>query len=198
MFFQLRRQINASAALGTGRSEGLRRVRRVVIYMVAYPIAYFILSFPLAIGRMISAAGHDPSLAYFCLAGAMMTSSGLVDSLLYTLTRRNLLIDTELSNVNDQRSPSYPTRAGFSLGQNSHLKTTVSANPYRGSMVRGSSNKESSYYGSRSGSTEQIVPSRRDMELSQMGKVYQSTTIEVTHESATYLDSQSDRSSDKG
>lgn len=43
---------------------------------------------PIAIGRMLSMAGVQLPDAFFCVAGAFLTSCGWVDALLYTLTRR--------------------------------------------------------------------------------------------------------------
>ena len=61
--------------------------------MVLYPLAYIILTLPLSAGRMWSMAHHEKSLpdAYQCMAGTLLASSGFVDSLLYTLTRKTLV-----------------------------------------------------------------------------------------------------------
>ena len=62
--------------------------------MVIYPVAYIVLSLPIAAGRMAMARGITPSPAYFCAAAAIITSSGVVDVTIYTLTRRKLIMDT--------------------------------------------------------------------------------------------------------
>ncbi|KAJ5247137.1 hypothetical protein N7468_002120 [Penicillium chermesinum] len=183
MYFQLRKQIKASAILGNSQLESLKRLRRVVGYMTIYPIVYIVLSLPLAAGRMASAHGDNPSLTFFCCAGAIMTTSGLVDVVLYTLTRRSLLIDTEDSHDRSyNRFPSSKGRRG-----DTHL-TTITADMRSPSKVGGAQE-------TRDGSTEYIV--QPGVELGPMdGKVYQETTIEITHEPAS-LDGGSSSSSPK-
>jgi hypothetical protein len=56
--------------------------------MVLYPIIYVILTLPLAAGRMAAMAGRKLPITYYCVAGALLTSCGWLDTLLYTLTRR--------------------------------------------------------------------------------------------------------------
>jgi hypothetical protein len=162
--------------------------------MVIYPVAYVVLSLPLAAGRMATAQGSTPSMAYFCLSGAMMTSSGLVDVIVYTLTRRNLLIESEPSRDRsyNHRGASHQHRPG-----GGNLTTTiitamdqkdlrkrgegVGGNPLRS---RAGDRDSDDYDAERDGSTDNIVAPGIDIELGQMGKVYQETTIEITHEPA--------------
>lgn len=71
-------------------------VNRITTLMTLYPCVYVLLTLPLSAGRMWSMA-HDSkpySDEYALVAGAMITSCGWVDTLLYTLTRRRLLKDT--------------------------------------------------------------------------------------------------------
>jgi hypothetical protein len=196
MFVKLRRDMKRSAGLRPGHADGIRRIRRVVFYMVLYPFAYLILSLPLAVGRMISVGGHDPSLAYFCTAGAMMTSSGIVDSIMYTLTRRILLTEMDISN--DPRRGLYSrgaSRGPFNTDASGRHHITVSAHPYAKTAHRVSSHEKGLlYYGSRPDSTEQMV-SHPETELRSLGKVYQHTTIEITHEAASPLGLESDQDS---
>jgi len=63
--------------------------------MVAYPVVYVICTLPLASARMASMGGHPPSYSRLCLAGAMITSNGWLDVLLYTLTRRIMVFSDE-------------------------------------------------------------------------------------------------------
>ena len=74
----------------------IRSVNRVTLLMMLYPCVYVVLTLPLSAGRMWSMAhgGVALSNAYACVAGALITSCGWVDSLLYTLTRKRLLNDT--------------------------------------------------------------------------------------------------------
>ncbi|KAJ5199763.1 rhodopsin-like superfamily protein [Penicillium cf. griseofulvum] len=178
MYFQLRRQIAASSILGNNQLASLQRLRRVVGYMTIYPIVYVVLSLPLAAGRMATAHGNQPSIIFFCCAGAFITSSGLVDVVLYTLTRRNLLIDSEPS---EDRSYNMFGSSKGKRGENN--LTTITADPTR---KHGTLNDDLD----RDGSMDNIVsPSAHghhghDHELTPIGKVYQETTIEITHEPA--------------
>ncbi|KAJ5623693.1 family A G protein-coupled receptor-like protein [Penicillium lagena] len=98
MGLQLHRRYTQSALVGNRHSESLNQLRRVVGYMAIYPIAYIILSLPLAIGRMATTKNRSPSALYFCVAGTMMASSGLVDVLVYSLTPRRLLVELGFNN----------------------------------------------------------------------------------------------------
>ncbi|KAJ5663881.1 Glucose receptor Git3 N-terminal [Penicillium longicatenatum] len=182
MYFQLRKQIAQSSILGNSQLESLKRLRRVVGYMTIYPIVYIVLSLPLAAGRMATANGNTPSLTFFCCAGAFMTSSGLVDVVLYTLTRRNLIIDSEPS-----QDRSY-NKFASSKGRRGDNLTTITAEPK-------SKKNAISEDTDRDGSTDNIV--QPSVELGPMGKVYQETTIEITHEPASAYPSEgaSERSS---
>lgn len=187
--FQLRRQISKSAILGSSQAQNLQRLRRVVGYMVLYPIAYIVLSLPLAAGRMAIMNGHTPSLAYFCVAGAVMTSSGLVDVFLYTLTRRNLLVDSESSDSHsDNRF--VDTKYGHNIDL-SH-KTIITAGRNDGADANASAHAIA-----RDGSMDAIIvgSGQRVVELVPLGKVYQQTTIEVTSEPAYPSDSNSNADS---
>ncbi|KAL4774257.1 G protein-coupled glucose receptor regulating Gpa2-domain-containing protein [Aspergillus nidulans var. acristatus] len=177
LWFQLRRRIKQSAILGSSHIESLRRLRRVVGYMIIYPIAYIILSLPLAAGRMATARGDTPSVVYFCVSGALITSSGLVDVLLYTLTRRNLIIESEPSlDKSYQKFASGKNRLN-STTDPKNMRTDISAlHTYKG-------NDEEEQ--TRDGSTDDIVKNTGGgVELAPIGKVYQHTTIEITSEPA--------------
>lgn len=72
-----------------------RRVKAVSNLMVVYPVVYVICTLPLASARMAAMGGKPPSLSRLCLAGAMITSNGWLDVLLYTLTRRIMVFSDE-------------------------------------------------------------------------------------------------------
>lgn len=56
-----------------------------------YPLIYVVCTTPLAAGRIASMAGNEPSLAYFCFAGAAIASNGFLDVILYASTRRAIV-----------------------------------------------------------------------------------------------------------
>jgi len=69
------------------------KVDRAAKLMLLFPAAYIILTLPLSAGRMWSQAAHEAVLSdtYALVSGCMLACCGLVDCLLYTLTRRSLL-----------------------------------------------------------------------------------------------------------
>jgi hypothetical protein len=147
--------------------------------MILYPIAYLILSLPLAAGRMATVRGDVLNITYFCVAGAMMTSSGFVDVIMYTLTRRALLIESE--QTQPDRRLSIPHHGG----KHSHMTTfsaeTKSSRKENGFLSRRTVEDDESQL-EREGSTDHIM---QHVELGDIGRVYQKTTIEITHEPAT-------------
>lgn len=76
-------------------SEEAKRVRSIANLMVVYPLVYVICTLPLASACMASMTGSRPSLARLCLSGAMITSNGWLDVLLYTCTRRIMIFSDE-------------------------------------------------------------------------------------------------------
>lgn len=175
MFFKLSRQISESAILGSRHTESLKRLKRVVAYMVIYPILYISLTMPLSAGRMMSVNGQTPSVTFFCVAGTLMTLSGFCDTLLYTLTRRSVVLEPESNSVGYKQ---------FSSGKNKNSR----ADPMTLTEGKGPVSTVSAAH-HRSDSTDAIVP-KGDVELAPMAGVYQHTTIEISHEPA-YPSSQS-------
>ncbi|KAJ5281779.1 hypothetical protein N7478_007151 [Penicillium angulare] len=189
MFIYLRRRMQQAKMLRRGQQESLHRLNRVVIYMVIYPLVYLVMSLPLAAGRMASENGDSPSKTYFGVAGCLMALSGVVDVTVYTLTRRHLLIDTEHSttdrnydnNTDSQWQTNITTNAGtrsrkgFKMGMGSKFRRSTGADK----------DARSSPF---DGSTEDIV-GKNDMEMSNFG-VYQETTIEISHEPVSVIDSE--------
>ncbi|KAL2120969.1 hypothetical protein VTJ04DRAFT_4996 [Mycothermus thermophilus] len=61
-----------------------------------YPIIYIFCTAPLALGRIATMAGVDVPLAYFVTAGALITSNGWLDVLLWGVTRHRLLFSSDV------------------------------------------------------------------------------------------------------
>ena len=61
-----------------------------------YPVIYVVCTAPLALGRIATMAGATVPLGYFCAAGALITSNGWLDVLLWSLTRRVLLFESDI------------------------------------------------------------------------------------------------------
>ncbi|KAK3985121.1 hypothetical protein QBC44DRAFT_164064 [Cladorrhinum sp. PSN332] len=63
-----------------------------------YPVIYVLCTAPLAIGRIATMAGADVPISYFCAAGALITSNGWLDVLLWGVTRHRLLFSSEVDS----------------------------------------------------------------------------------------------------
>lgn len=194
MFFKLRRRIASAAAVRQQDERSLKRIRRFVYYMIVYPLAYLLLSLPLAAGRMMTAGGRTPSIPYMCVAGALITSSGFVNVLLYTTTRRAIVLDTDRSNDRSQLNPfhHYDYRSN-------HVATVVADGNVNSDIdsrhIYGRGKTRSHAHTSSAESTDKIIDNednitRRDnapvtAELPELDRVYQkTTTFQITTEPA--------------
>ncbi|KAI1425699.1 hypothetical protein F5Y12DRAFT_355767 [Xylaria sp. FL1777] len=86
IFISLRRQYRRG---GIAKADGKGYHHPVFLI---YPVIYLICILPLAIGRAATMAGHEPSLGYFCFAGALVASNGWLDVLVFTTTRRSIVL----------------------------------------------------------------------------------------------------------
>lgn len=89
IFILLRRRIKQ--VLPASRSASSNKISRAARLMVVYPIAYVALSLPLPAGRLAVWSGDKVSLTFYCIGATLMTSCGLADTILYTITRRVLI-----------------------------------------------------------------------------------------------------------
>ncbi|PWY74385.1 family A G protein-coupled receptor-like protein [Aspergillus heteromorphus CBS 117.55] len=182
MFFYLRTRMKQAATLRQGQQENLKRLNRVVVYMVIYPLVYLVLSLPLAAGRMSTARHIIPSRAYFAVAGSLMALSGLVDVLVYTLTRRHLLLETELTTTD--RLYAYTESNAYQTHITTGRDGKNVRNNKKSKFRRGMQSMNDTVNDNRDSSTDDIVR-KTDMELADLGHgVYQETTIEISHEPA--------------
>ncbi|KAI0811949.1 hypothetical protein GGR55DRAFT_603411 [Xylaria sp. FL0064] len=94
IFISLRRQYRRGG-IAEADSKGYHHP----VFLV-YPVIYLICILPLSIGRASTMAGREPSLGYFCSAGALVASNGWLDVLLFTTTRRSIVFahGDELAN----------------------------------------------------------------------------------------------------
>mgnify|MGYP002620275370 FL=1 len=63
-----------------------------------YPIIYVVCTAPLALGRIATMAGIKVPISYFCTAGALITSNGWLDVLLWGLTRHRIVFGAEVDD----------------------------------------------------------------------------------------------------
>ncbi|KAK0788093.1 hypothetical protein LTR75_012696 [Friedmanniomyces endolithicus] len=83
-------------------SDTALRARSAAKLIIAYPIVYVLCTLPLVIMRLTSMAGGAVTFPQLCVAGALITSNGWLDVLLYTVTRRALLFGSD--EALDERS----------------------------------------------------------------------------------------------
>jgi hypothetical protein len=91
IFLHLRNTL--TTILPSSHSNTHAQVDRAARLMLMFPLAYIILTLPLSAGRMWTMAHPTSDIheGYQLAAGALIGSSGMVDCLLYTLTRRSLV-----------------------------------------------------------------------------------------------------------
>ncbi|KAF6826428.1 integral membrane protein [Colletotrichum musicola] len=92
--------------------ENRFEVRKRLIFLL-YPLIFVVCTAPLAAGRMVSSAGVRLSPEYLCFAGAMITSNGWLDVLVFSTTRRAILFDASV----DEQSIGIETFNLTPLGQ---------------------------------------------------------------------------------
>lgn len=85
--------------------------------MGIYPIVYVVLTLPLATARMMNLAGHENPNTYLLVSGALLTSCGLADSILYPITRPVLFASEE------QSLPNHPISLRMPRGRDGQTPT---------------------------------------------------------------------------
>ena len=68
-----------------------RRLRKVSLTLLCYPLVYMVFLMPLSIARLQQFAGLNPSLTFTYAACAVFDCQGLVNVILYTSTRKGLI-----------------------------------------------------------------------------------------------------------
>jgi hypothetical protein len=113
--------------------------------MILYPTIYTVCTIPLAAGRIASMAGQNVSLTYFCVSGSMIACNGLLDTLVYGLTRRSIVFsETAGDNIGIQTF--WALEKVPRLGNTTTVETTVSgAGHTRGATLSSSASTEHLY-----------------------------------------------------
>ncbi|KMU91569.1 hypothetical protein CIHG_09379 [Coccidioides immitis H538.4] len=131
--------------------------------------------------KTFAPSGAWLSVVYFCVAGALIASSGFVDVVMYAMTRRALIVDSQPSNIDR-------TYASARHQQNhNHIATVTAENRASRALSRRSyqhHRRRDTERTHRRGSADNIIQEQPDLEMLGfgMGKVYQKTTIEITSE----------------
>lgn len=147
IFLILRRRVAESFYTSSATAVRAKEAARLII---AYPFVYVICTLPLASARLTSMTGGSVSFIELCVAGAMITSNGWLDVLLYSITRRALLFGPEIQNENANALETFRFRPDQTYG----TTTTIEANMTRtGSRKRAHPGGLEDY---RHGSTEEL------------------------------------------
>ncbi|KAK4159191.1 hypothetical protein QBC43DRAFT_132027 [Cladorrhinum sp. PSN259] len=92
IFFHLRKHSQPSTSATPEHTCGHHRA------FLLYPVIYVVCTAPLAFGRIATMVGADVPISYFCAAGALITSNGWLDVLLWGVTRHRLLFSSEVDS----------------------------------------------------------------------------------------------------
>ncbi|KAI8193546.1 hypothetical protein KHU50_012467 [Colletotrichum sp. SAR 10_65] len=80
--------------------KGVKAEMHKRVLFLLYPLIFLICTTPLAVGRMMGTRGVKLSPEYLCFAGAMITSNGWLDVILFSTTRRAILFHTSPDDQN--------------------------------------------------------------------------------------------------
>ncbi|OLN88280.1 hypothetical protein CCHL11_00263 [Colletotrichum chlorophyti] len=79
--------------------EPSTEVHKRILFLL-YPVVFLLCTAPLALGRILSTGGVKLSPQYLCFAGAMITSNGWIDVLIFSTTRSGILFDAPVDEQN--------------------------------------------------------------------------------------------------
>ncbi|KAK4543399.1 hypothetical protein LTR36_005542 [Oleoguttula mirabilis] len=120
IFLILRRRVKESFYTTSNTQIRAQSAAKLII---AYPVVYVVCTLPLVIARLAGMAGADVSFVELCVAGAMITSNGWLDVLLYTLTRRALLFGPDMTGEHGRALDTFRLRPDQAYG----TTTTIEA-----------------------------------------------------------------------
>lgn len=106
-------------------SETKRRAESAAKLVVAYPIIYVICTLPLVIARLMSMADKKGTYAQLCIAGAMITSNGWLDVLLYSITRSSLLFGSDTGGEAARALDTFRVRPDDGFGTVTTIEATI-------------------------------------------------------------------------
>lgn len=117
VYIHIRLTVKDTKSLGSLRpSKAHKNIDRAARIMGLYPAVYLMVSLPISTGRMWSMAhgGANLPTPFLLAAATIYGSTGFANTLLYTLTRRQLV--SKGATISESRSAP-PSRPGFSRGQ---------------------------------------------------------------------------------
>ena len=158
-FLILRRRVKESFYT---TSDTQMRATSAAKLIIAYPIVYVVCTLPLVIARLTSMAGGTVTFVELIIAGAMITSNGWLDVLLYTLTRRALLFGPNGLDEHSRALDTFRLRPDQAYGVTTTIEASnVNRRPSSRHRRKGSSQQLKDLVGagahSRMDSTEELV-----------------------------------------
>ena len=109
--------------------ETKHRAQSAAKLVVAYPIIYVICTLPLVIARLMSMADRRGTYAQLCIAGAMITSNGWLDVLLYSVTRSSLLFGSDTGGPEQTRAlDTFRVRPDDNFGTVTTIEAVIGVN----------------------------------------------------------------------
>ncbi|KAI9708726.1 MAG: hypothetical protein M1820_003681 [Bogoriella megaspora] len=100
VFFRLRKQLNTSGATLVATTQSEKNTTKSLRNLVLFPVVYIALTLPLCVAMALGTAGRAISETYAIIAGVLATSTGWVDCILYTFTRKQLFYSMEDGGAN--------------------------------------------------------------------------------------------------
>lgn len=126
------------------------RAQSAAKLIIAYPIVYVVCTLPLVIARLTGMAGGAVSFVELSVAGAMITSNGWLDVLLYSITRRTLIFGPELDANNARALDTFRLRPDQAYGTTTTIEASHRKSNSKIRIQPGPSH-------CRHGSTEELV-----------------------------------------
>lgn len=149
LFIILRRRLKTDFYSAPGSAQHAKAAARSII---PYPIIYVVCTLPLASARISSMAKNQPNYAALTFAGAMITSNGWLDTLLYSFTRRTLIFGNEPLQHDMRALDTFvwkPEEYGTT--------TTIEAGPRTSSNRKRNPTGRLNFKDNRNSSTEELV-----------------------------------------
>jgi len=165
-------------------SETKHRAESAAKLVVAYPIIYVICTLPLVIARLMSMADRKGTYAQLCIAGAMITSNGWLDVLLYSITRSSLLFGSDTGAEQGRALDTFRVRPDDSFG----TVTTIEASGINNKP------KQRQRWLSTTSARAPRSPYDSQENLFELDGVKAETTVRVESDAVRYEDSKSSHS----
>ncbi|KAK5164357.1 uncharacterized protein LTR77_010053 [Saxophila tyrrhenica] len=149
IFLILQRRVRRSFY---ANSETAVRAQSAAKVIIIYPIVYVVCTLPLVKARLTSMANQHVSFLELTVAGAMITSNGWLDVLVYSFTRSSSIFNSD-SDADSQKGvlDTFRHRPDQAYG----TTTVIEAGKVRRSASRRGQGDQSGYH-SRSASTEEL------------------------------------------